>query len=69
MLDWEYGLEITRLLMAAYYSAEHQRVIDLTDPKIDAILEEYVPAIQNGDGKQRPENGRTNIRRARWLRD
>jgi predicted dehydrogenase len=25
MLDWEYGLEITRLLMAAYYSAEHQR--------------------------------------------
>ncbi len=50
MLNWEYGLEITRLLMAAYYSAEQGKVVDLTDPKIDAILEEYVPAIQKGEG-------------------
>ncbi|NBF39670.1 MAG: Gfo/Idh/MocA family oxidoreductase [Spirochaetes bacterium] len=50
MLNWEYGLEITRLLMAAYYSGEQGKVIDLTDPQIDEVLENYVPAIQKGEG-------------------
>ena len=32
ILPWSYGLEITRLVMAAYMSAETKNVIDLTDP-------------------------------------
>jgi predicted dehydrogenase len=50
MLDWRYGLEITRLMMASYYAAETGTTVDLTDPEIHAILEEYVPAIQQGNG-------------------
>ena len=29
---WSYGLEITRLVMAAYMAAERRRTVDLTDP-------------------------------------
>ena len=50
LLPWEYGLEITRLLMASYYSAETGRVVDLTDAKTQNALEDYVPAIQKGEG-------------------
>lgn len=50
LLDFEYGLEIVRLTMAAYLSAERGRVVDLTDPATLAELEEYVPAIQQGRG-------------------
>tara|TARA_B100000614_G_scaffold258265_1_gene280067 strand:- start:486 stop:1193 length:708 start_codon:yes stop_codon:yes gene_type:complete len=50
MLTWEYGLEITQLLMAAYYSAETGRVVDLTDPAVVSTLDSYVPAIQQGNG-------------------
>lgn len=49
-LDWKYGLEITRLVMAAYLSAEKKKVIDLTDPAIQAELETYIPLIQQGKG-------------------
>ena len=52
MLDWEYGLEITRLNMAAYLSAERRQTVDLTDPRILAELETYVPLIQQGRGKE-----------------
>jgi predicted dehydrogenase len=52
MLDWEYGLEITRLTMAAYLSAERRCTIDLNDPSIQADLETYIPLIQQGLGKE-----------------
>jgi predicted dehydrogenase len=49
-LPWSYGLEITRLVMAAYLSAEKKKVIDLTDPVVQKELETYVPLIQQGKG-------------------
>ncbi len=52
MLPWSYGLEITKLVMAAYMSAEQGRVIDLTDGKTLADLETYVPLIQQGRGAE-----------------
>lgn len=49
-LPWSYGLEITRLVMAAYLAAERKRSVDLTDPATRQELETYVPAIQQGRG-------------------
>jgi predicted dehydrogenase len=51
-LDWNYGLQITRLVMAAYMAAERRQTIDLTDPAVLAELEEYVPLIQQGRGRE-----------------
>jgi predicted dehydrogenase len=51
-LPWSYGLEITRLVMAAYMSAEKKRVVDLTDPATQKELETYVPLIQQGRGAE-----------------
>jgi len=51
-LPWSYGLEISRLVMAAYMSAERQQVIDLTDPAIQEQLETFVPLIQQGRGAE-----------------
>jgi len=50
LLDWEYGREITRLVMASYLSAEKGATIDLDDPKVAKDLATYLPAIQAGDG-------------------
>ena len=50
LLPWSYGLEITRLVMAAYMSAERKRVVDLTDAATLRELETYVPLIQQGRG-------------------
>ncbi len=52
LLDWDYGLEILRLVMAAYLSAERRRTIDLTDPATQRELETYVPLIQQGRGAE-----------------
>lgn len=52
MLPWSYGLEITRLVMAAYMAAEKKKVVDLTDPATIAELETYVPLIQQGRGAE-----------------
>ncbi|HPM84444.1 MAG TPA: Gfo/Idh/MocA family oxidoreductase [Candidatus Anammoximicrobium sp.] len=52
MLSWEYGLEIVRLTMAAYLSAERGQVIDLTNPATLAELENYIPLIQQGRGRE-----------------
>jgi predicted dehydrogenase len=51
-LSWEYGLEVQRLVMASYLSAERGRTIDLTDPAVNAELENYVPLIQQGRGSE-----------------
>jgi predicted dehydrogenase len=50
MLSWEFGLEVQRLVMASYLSAERGRTIDLTDKSALAELDGYVPAIQQGKG-------------------
>jgi predicted dehydrogenase len=52
LLDWDYGVEITRLTMAAYLSAERRATVDLTDPKTLAELEDYIPLIQQGRGRE-----------------
>jgi len=51
-LSWGYGLEITKLVMAAYMSAERQKTIDLTDPAVQEELETFVPLIQQGRGAE-----------------
>jgi predicted dehydrogenase len=50
LLDWHYGVEIVRLTMAAYLSAEQRATVDLTEPSTSAALETYVPLIQQGRG-------------------
>ena len=50
MLSWEFGLEVQRLVMASYLSAERGKTIDLTNPAVLEELERYVPAIQQGKG-------------------
>jgi predicted dehydrogenase len=52
LLDWDYGLEIVRLTMAAYLSSERKATIDLTDPATNKELEKYVPLIQQGRGAE-----------------
>jgi predicted dehydrogenase len=52
LLNLEYGRLITTLIMAAYMSHEKRKVIDMTDPGIFAELDNYVPLIQQGKGKQ-----------------
>ena len=51
-LSWDYGLEITKLVMAGYLSSEERRSIDLTDPAVQKKLETYIPLIQQGKGKE-----------------
>jgi predicted dehydrogenase len=50
LLNWDYGVEIVKLTMAAYLSSERKATIDLTDAKTLADLETYVPLIQQGRG-------------------
>ncbi len=52
LLPWSYGLEVTRLVMASYLSAERGRTIDLTDAATRRELETYVPLIQQGRGAE-----------------
>lgn len=50
LLNWEYGLEITKLCQAAYMAAEEEKTIDLTDPSVQNSLKTYTPAIAQGKG-------------------
>ena len=52
LLNWEYGLEIVRLTMAAYLSDERGEVVDLTDAATLEELESYIPLIQQGRGAE-----------------
>lgn len=52
LLDFDYGVEIVRLTMAAYLSAERRSVVDLIDAKTRQELETYVPLIQQGKGRE-----------------
>jgi len=50
LLNWEYGLEITKLVQAGYLSAERRKTIELTDPAVQQELESYTPLIAQGKG-------------------
>lgn len=50
LLDWDYGVEIVRLTMAAYLSSERRAAVNLTDPATNEFLETYIPLIQQGRG-------------------
>jgi len=52
MLPVRYGLEIAKLVMAAYMSSEKKKTIDLTDPAVQQELETYIPLIQQGRGAE-----------------
>lgn len=52
LLNLEYGKLITMLIMAAYMSHEKGKVIDFTDAETLNELEDYVPLIQQGNGKK-----------------
>lgn len=52
LLDWEYGLEIVRLNLAAYLSAERGSVVKMTDQATLDELENYIPLIQQGRGAE-----------------
>jgi len=51
-LNWEYGLEITKLVQAAYMSAEEKKTIDLTDAAAQKKLESYTSLIAQGKGAE-----------------
>jgi len=51
-LNWDYGFEITKLVLAGYMSAERRKTIDLTDPAIQKELETYTPLIAQGKGAE-----------------
>jgi predicted dehydrogenase len=52
LLNWDYGVEIVKLTMAAYLSSERKATIDLTNANTLAELESYVPLIQQGRGAE-----------------
>ena len=51
-LNWEYGLEITKLVQAGYLSAERRKTLDLTDPAIQQELDSYTSLIAQGKGAE-----------------
>jgi predicted dehydrogenase len=52
LLDFDDGLEVVRLTMAAYLSAEEGRTVDLRDAATGAALDDYVPLVQQGRGSE-----------------
>ena len=51
-LNFEYGLEITKLCQAGYLAAEKQQTINLTDAKVQAELRTYQSLIAQGRGAE-----------------
>jgi len=49
-LDWEYGVDVSLLVQAAYMAAERKQTIDLTDDKVKKDLESYQSLISQGKG-------------------
>ena len=49
-MNWQYGLEITKLCQAGYLAAERRQTIDLTDPAIQRELDTYTSLIAQGRG-------------------
>lgn len=51
-LNWEYGLEVTKLVQAAYMAAEQKKTIDLTDSAVQDELNSYRSLISQGKGHE-----------------
>lgn len=49
-LDWEFGLEVSKLVQAAYMAAERKKTIDLTDESVQKELKSYKSLIAQGEG-------------------
>jgi len=52
MVPWSYGVEVTRLCMAAYMAAERKQSLDLTDETVQKQLEAFVPLVAQGRGRE-----------------
>jgi len=52
LLNWAYGLEITKLVQAAYMAAERRQTLDLTDAAVQQDLDSYVSLIAQGRGAE-----------------
>jgi hypothetical protein len=52
LLDWKFGLEITKLVQAAYMAAEQKKTIDLTDPGVQKDLLNFQSLVSQGRGKE-----------------
>lgn len=52
LLNFQYGLEITKLCQAAYMAAERGVTLDLTDAKVQSDLKNYTSLIAQGRGRE-----------------
>ena len=52
LAEWDYGVEITKLVNAAYMAAERGQTLDLTDKQVQADLETYTSLIAQGRGAE-----------------
>lgn len=52
MLDWQYGVQISFLVQAAYMAAEQGKTLDLTDSSVRQALETYESLIASGKGAE-----------------
>jgi predicted dehydrogenase len=52
MLNFCFGRNIVKLVMAGYMAHEQRRTINLTDKKIQQELQKYIPLIQQGRGNE-----------------
>ncbi len=50
LLNWEFGLEITRLIQASYMAAEQKKTLDLTDAGVQKDLEDFQSLVAQGRG-------------------
>lgn len=51
-LNWRYGRDVIRLVMAAYLAAESGKTLDLTDPQVIREVESYIPIVARGQGAE-----------------
>ena len=66
LLDFDYGLEIVRLTMAAYLSAERGRVVDLTDAATLSRARRLRPADPTGPRRRDALNTGTGVATFPW---
>ena len=52
LMNWEYGLEVTKLCQAAYMAAERRQTLDLTDSAVQKDLDGYTSLIAQGRGAE-----------------
>jgi len=52
LLDWKFGMEITKLVQASYMAAERKQTIDLTDPGVQKELLDFQSLVAQGRGSE-----------------